>query len=196
MDWSDPHKVASDEGRAEGQESRPGTHWLYCRPSLGRCWPSGLTPTRTGAAGRKVHPRLNMEGGTGRFQKSQMALEPFRCGSHLKHPESGQGGPRHNTQALCQIQASERPGDTAVLSCTCPDSNLGVRVSPAAWVAGVVVEQATLRRGFWKAGSPGNRAGAPETPGDMCHSQAFWGECQRPFGFPQPPAPWLQSTGP
>ena len=107
MDWSDPHKVASDEGRAEGQESRPGTHWLYCRPSLGRCWPSGLTPTRTGAAGRKVHPRLNMEGGTGRFQKSQMALEPFRCGSHLKHPEPGQGGPRHNTQALCQIQASE-----------------------------------------------------------------------------------------
>ena len=28
--------------------------------------------------------------------------------------------------------------------------------------------------GFWKAGPPGNRAGAPETPGDMCHSQAFW----------------------
>lgn len=48
--------------------------------------------------------------------------------------------------------------------------------------------------GFWKAGSPGKRAGAAETPGGMCHSQAFWGECQRPFGFPQPPAPWPQST--
>lgn len=35
-----------------------------------------------------------------------------------------------------------------MVSCTCPDSNLGVRVSLAASVAGVVVEQATLRRGL------------------------------------------------
>lgn len=97
MDWSDPHQVAPDEGQAEGQESRPGTHWLHCRPSLGRCWPSGLTPAEqepqaaksTEAGPWAEHP----EGGTGRFKRARWPLNPSGVGHTSSTQSLGRVGP-------------------------------------------------------------------------------------------------------